>query len=79
MEDRAVYYANGMVEAQDSQTPHHLVIGGHPALVAEHCELVDRVAKLEERIAKYEMYLARLYGHVVDHVYRELPQEDKPQ
>lgn len=54
MEDRAVYYANGMIEVEDIQTPHHLRVGGYPELLAEHCELVDRVAKLEARLAKLE-------------------------
>ena len=54
MEQRAVYYANGLVELQDAPAPHHLRIGGYPSLVAEVCELVDRVAKLEARLARLE-------------------------
>ena len=54
MEPHAVYYANGLVEPAAPMTPHHLAIGGHPALVAEVCELVDRVAALEARIAQLE-------------------------
>jgi hypothetical protein len=54
MEQRAVYYANGLVELQDAPAPHHLRVGGYPSLVAEVCELVDRVAQIEQRIAKLE-------------------------
>jgi hypothetical protein len=55
MENRAVYYANGLVEpAEPPNCPHHLAIGGHPALLAEVCELVDKVAELEMRLAKLE-------------------------
>jgi len=54
MEERAVYYANGLVELQDAPTPHHLRVGGYPSLVAEVCELADRVAQLEARLAKLE-------------------------
>jgi hypothetical protein len=54
MEQRAVYYANGLVELQDAPAPHHLRVGGYPELLAEHCELVDRVAQLEARLAQLE-------------------------
>lgn len=60
MEERAVYYANGMVELQDAPTPHHLRVGGYPELLAEHCELVDRVAALEARIAQLEAGAVRV-------------------
>lgn len=67
MEQRPVYYANGLVELQDAPAPHHLRVGGYPELVADHCELVDRVAKLETRIDEIEMRLVRLYGLVARH------------
>lgn len=70
MEPCAVYYANGLVEPAAPMTPHHLAIGGHPALVAEVCELTDRVAKLEQRLAKLEE--AHTPGIVTDTPRRDL-------
>lgn len=60
MEERAVYYANGLVELQDATAPHHLRVGGYPSLVAEVCELADRVAQLEARLAKLEAGAVRV-------------------
>ena len=60
MSTHCIHYGEHVEHVETPDIPHHLEVGGYPALVADVCELKCKVAALEARIAQLEAGAVRV-------------------